>query len=168
MKNSDAVGINPDGNIVYLEKYNPYKAKCSHDKPIEQGQEGHQHIQINEEDLYMATDLILSALDLEKKAKFVKIICIFDGAVSIINLGMRTPYAVISFVASICGFQGASMYNRPLLMVYISYQMLEIFAKVYILFIITQLNMLLFMGLSIGIDMYIMKEFLKFYKMLPY
>lgn len=164
MKNSESIAVNPDGNIVYLEKHNPYKSKCSEDKDAES--DNVQHIRINEEDFYIGVNMIHHALDLEKKAKFVKIICLVDLFVSVMNLGMQSSYALIPCFVSICGYQGAVMYNKSLVMIYMVYQALELIAKVYLLFIIANVNMILFMGLSIGIDIYILREFKIFYHLL--
>lgn len=161
MNNSESIAVNPDGNIVYLEKHNPYKSKCS-----EEQDNNVQHIRINEEDLYIGMNMIQHALDIEKKSKFVRIICLIDLLVSVMNLGMQSSYALIPCIVSICGYQGAVIYNQSLVMIYMVYQAFELIGKVYILFFITNVNMILFMGLSVGIDVYILREFRSFYKLL--
>jgi len=59
------------------------------------------------------------------------------------------------------------MYNRSLLMIYIIYQIFEIVAKTTMIFVINNSNIVAFMVFSIGVDIYILKEFKSFYKLLP-
>ena len=162
----ETIAVNPDGKISYLQINNPYKEKCTQETDIELNN-NISRIQINNENFFLNTNLLNDAIILEQKSRFVKWICIFDGFISVLNLGINNQYAILSGISSISGYYGASAYKRKFLSVYICYQSIEICGKCIMIYTISKINYILFMLISIFIDIFILKQFSEFYKLLP-
>ena len=153
---------NPDGQIAYLEKYNPYKTEATQTEP-----EGSVHVMIDNQNVYIPAETYLVAEALQSYARFIKLICLVDGFVSAINIGIQYPYGMIICIISICGYQGAVQYNKTYLQIYSGYQCTKIIVKCVLLIQYTISYISVFTLLSTLLDIYIISICKKFIDLLP-
>ena len=110
------IAVNPDGNICYLQEYNPYNAKSV---DTENQTPATNYVQLQYQDIYISTDDFRKAIELERYSKFIKFICCFDGTLTLINAIMINPYYICVGFVYYCGYQGANQYNKRYLYVYL-------------------------------------------------
>jgi len=158
------IGQNPDGNICYLQEYNPYKEKKV---DIETQTTSSSYIRLQNDDIYITSDDFQRALELERYSRFIKLVCMFDGTLTILNAIMYNPYFAFVGLIYYCGYQGANQYNRTYLNIYITYEVLELIGKIYILAQIMMQKYAFVLGISVMIDVYILRIYNKFRQMLP-
>ena len=118
---------NPDGQIAYLEKYNPYKTEATQTEP-----EGSVNVMIDDQNVYISEETYNIAEALQSYAKFIKWICLADVFITAINVGTQYPYGIAVCLISFCGYQGAVTYNKTYLQIYSGYQCLKIISIVMI------------------------------------
>lgn len=154
-----------DAKYSALEEYNPYKEKKI---DIEAQENNIEYVRVEEEnDLYISVDDFRKAIELERYARFIKLICLLDGSLTLLNMLMRNPYYIFVGFIYYCGYQGANQYNKTYLQIYMTYEIIEVIAKLYLFSQIIQEKYALLLALSIFIDMYMLNMYNKFRRMLP-
>lgn len=153
---------NPDGQIAYLEKYNPYKSEATQTEP-----EGSVHVLIDDQNVYISEETYNIAEELQSYARFIKCICLIDAFITAINIGTQYPYGIVVCIISLCGYQGAARYDKIYLYIYSGYQCIKIITKLlYIFYIQTSFITIIFI-LSTMFDCYVLSRCKKFINLLP-
>lgn len=150
---------NPDGQIAYLEKYNPYKSEATQTEP-----EGSVHVMIDDQNVYIPEETYHIAEALQSYARFIKLICLLDIFITAINIGIQYPYGIAVCIISVCGYQGAVKYNKTYLQIYSGYQCMKIISKIIIIFYLQTSILLL---LSTMFDVFIFTRCKRFIDLLP-
>ena len=145
---------NPDGQIAYLEKY-----KSETTQPEVEEVPVQVIVDITQETYEIAEEL-------QKYAKFIKIICIVDIFITAVNIGSQYPYGIGICLISLCGYQRAVQYNEKFLTVYSIYQTFKIIFKIVLLFYISSVYFVILM-LSIMFDAFVLYQCKQFIKLLP-
>ena len=169
MSKEENIVVNPDGNIFYLEKHNPYEKETNvSDVSIPNDQ---CIVVIDNEERYINITTYEIAEELEKCSKFIRAICCIEAILNVLNTSMFFPYAILVVIVSVCGYQGAIKYDKKLIMVYISYTYVKLIMKVFmIMYCIKNLvNILTYFTIAIStvFDLYVVHRTNQFYKLLP-
>jgi hypothetical protein len=122
----ESVALNPDGKLCYLEKNNPYRTQSTQTQLTDV-----ESIRITEDDpmTYLPVELYTRVDELQRYSRFIRLVSFIDLAMTLLNLGLEFPYFLAVSMISLCGYYGATNYNRTLLFAYMTYQYLKIIAK---------------------------------------
>jgi hypothetical protein len=159
MTNDESLALNPDGKISYLEKNNPYRTQSTQT----QFDEDNVNILHNEHVRYMTLEIYETADKLQRYACFIRFVAFIDFIMTMFNLTLEYPYALAVACISLCGYFGATQYNKKLLRIYMFYQWIKIFLKsTYLYYVINQnISILLIAsGIYDGYIVYVTRKFI--------
>lgn len=134
-ENEESIALNPDGNICYLEKNNPYKTKT---KDIE-----------NTENFYS------DAENLQIYSRFIRFVTLIDFIMTCLNLTLTFPYFLVTAFISTSGYFGAVNYNNTMLTIYLFYQFLKIISKSIFVYYNYKSKIIIFVLISELYDSYV-------------
>jgi len=119
--------VMPDGQLVMLSPENPYRsAAMQSNVPIDE-RTGYDNAAM---DANMAMALLRPALQLERMARMVRLLAMFDMAFSLMHAVADMWPAAIAAIMSYCGYLGARTFRRDLSRVYLVYLVLFALARV--------------------------------------
>lgn len=124
-EDEESIALNPDGNICYLEKNNPYK---------------------DTENFY------LDAENLQIYSRFIRVVTFIDFVITCL---LTFPYFLIASFVSLSGYFGAVNYNNTMLTVYLLYQILKIISKSIFVYYNYNSKIIIFVLISEIYDSYI-------------
>jgi hypothetical protein len=130
-ENEESIALNPDGNICYLEKNNPYK------------------------DIETTENFHSDAENLQIYSRFIRVVTIIDFVVTCFNLSLTFPYFLITAFISLSGYFGAVNYNNTMLTFYLFYQFLKIISKSIFVYYNYKSKIIIFVLISELYDSYV-------------
>lgn len=128
MIHEESIAVNPDGNICYLEKKNPYK---------------------DTENFYS------DAENLQMYSRFIRIVSIVDFIMTCLNLTLTFPHFFVVAFISASGYFGAVNYNNIMLSIYLFYQFLKIISKSIFFYYNYKSTIIIFVFFSELYDLYV-------------
>ncbi|KAL1505127.1 hypothetical protein AB1Y20_008886 [Prymnesium parvum] len=158
----------PDGTIVMLSPENPYHSALAIGEPPVEAQPSDAAIQAT-------LALLRPALQLERMARLVRLLAMFDMAFSLMHAVAEIWPAAIAAIMSYCGYLGARTFRRDLSRVYLIYLVLFALARVALSahFIFSPLppntppSLPMYMALTAIVQLVIAHFVWRFYCMLP-